>query len=113
MLPKKTRGEEVYLTVTLHYGNDQNLKGLDTAAGFLAPLMLKGTKHLSQQEMKDELDRLKATLTPGVGGGRGGPASGLGSIAFTVHTKRESLPRSSAFCGRSFASRCCRRMSSK
>ena len=92
LLPKKTRGEEVYLTVTLHYGNDQNLKGLDTAAGFLAPLMLKGTKHLSQQEMKDELDRLKATLTPGVGGGRGGPTSGLGSIAFTVHTKRESLP---------------------
>jgi zinc protease len=92
LLPKKTRGEEVYLTVTLHYGNDQNLKGLDTAAGFLAPLMLKGTKHLSQQEMKDELDRLKATLSPGVGGGRGGPASGLGSIAFTVHTKRESLP---------------------
>jgi zinc protease len=92
LLPKKTRGEEVYLTVTLHYGNDQNLKGLETAAGFLAPLMLKGTKHLSQQEMKDELDRLKATLSPGVGGGRGGPASGIGSIAFTVHTKRESLP---------------------
>jgi zinc protease len=92
LLPKKTRGEEVYLTVTLHYGNDQNLKGLDTAAGFLAPLMLKGTKHLSQQEMKDELDRLKATLSPGMGGGRGGPASGLGSISFTVHTKRESLP---------------------
>ncbi len=92
LLPKKTRGEEVYLTVTLHYGNDQNLKGLDTAAGFLAPMMLKGTKHLSQQEMKDELDRLKATLSPGMGGGRGGPASGLGSISFTVHTKRESLP---------------------
>ena len=92
LLPKKTRGEEVYLTVTLHYGNDQNLKGLDTAAGFLAPMMLKGTKHLSQQEMKDELDRLKATLSPGIGGGRGGPASGLGSISFTVHTKRESLP---------------------
>ena len=95
LLPKKTRGEEVYLTVTLHYGNDQNLKGLETAAGFLAPLMLKGTKHLSQQEMKDELDRLKATLSPGMGGGRrggGGPAGGLGSMSFSIHTKRESLP---------------------
>ncbi len=96
LLPKKTRGEEVYLTVTLHYGNDQNLKGLETAAGFLAPLMLKGTKHLSQQEMKDELDRLKATLSPGMGGGRrgggGGGGGGLGSIAFSIHTKRESLP---------------------
>lgn len=95
LLPKKTRGEEVYLTIQLHYGNDQNLKGLETAAQFLAPLMLRGTKHLSQQEMKDELDRLKATLSPGMGGGRrggGGQVGGLGSIAFSIHTKRESLP---------------------
>lgn len=94
LLPKKTRGEEVYLTIQLHYGNDQNLKGLETAAQFLAPLMLRGTKHLSQQEVKDELDRLKATLSPGMGDGRrgGGPAGGLGSLAFSIHTKRESLP---------------------
>jgi zinc protease len=94
-LPKKTRGEEVYLTLQLHYGNDQNLKGLETAAQFLAPLMLRGTKHLSQQEMKDELDRLKATLSTGMGGGRrggGGQSGGLGSLAFSIHTKRESLP---------------------
>ncbi|MBC7857049.1 MAG: insulinase family protein, partial [Pirellulaceae bacterium] len=93
LLPKKTRGEEVYLTVALHFGNDQNLKGLETAAGFLAPLMLKGTKQLSQQEMKDELDRLKATLSSGMGGGgRRGGGGGLGSVAFSIHTKRESLP---------------------
>lgn len=97
LLPKKTRGEEVFFTLTLHYGNDQNLKGMETAAAFLAPLMLRGTKHLSQQEMKDELDRLKATLSPGMGGGGrrgggGGPASGLGSMSFSIHTKKESLP---------------------
>lgn len=93
LLPKKTRGEEVYFTLTLHYGNDQNLKGMETAAAFLASLMLRGTEHLSQQEMKDELDRLKATLSPGLGGGRrSGPASGVGSLSFTIHTRRESLP---------------------
>jgi zinc protease len=96
LLPKKTRGEEVFFTLTLHYGNDQNLKGMETATGFLAPLMLRGTKHLSQQEMKDELDKLKATLSPGMGGGgrggRGGPAGGMGSISFSIHTKKESLP---------------------
>ena len=94
VVAKKTRGEEVYLTLTLHYGNDQNLKGLETAAQFLAPLMLRGTKHLSQQELKDELDRLRATLSAGTGGGRGrrGGPGGLGSLSFSIHTKRESLP---------------------
>ena len=91
LLPKKTRGGEVYLTLTLHYGNDQNLKGMETAAGFLAPLMMKGTKHLSEQQMKDELDRLKATLRPGFGGRRGG-GGGLGALSFSIHTRRESLP---------------------
>ena len=34
-LPKKTRGESVQLRLTLHYGNAENLKGLDDASGFL------------------------------------------------------------------------------
>lgn len=91
LLPKKTRGGEVYLSLTLHYGNDHNLKGMQTATGFLAPLMMKGTKHLSEQQMKDELDRLKATLRPGFGGRRGGGGGGLGSLSFSIHTRRESL----------------------
>ena len=34
-LPKKTRGESVQLRLTLHYGNAENLKGLNEAASFL------------------------------------------------------------------------------
>src|SRR6185295_1406547 len=44
LLPKKSRGEEVHLTLTLRYGNEENLKGLEPAAGFLGELMLRGTK---------------------------------------------------------------------
>jgi zinc protease len=84
LVPKKTRGSEVYLDLTLRYGNDQNLKGMSTAAQLLGPLMLRGTKSLSDQQFKDELDRLKTTLTPA--------GSMRGQLRFTLHTDRENLP---------------------
>ena len=39
LLPKKTRGETVNLRLSLRYGNLDNLKGFETAADFLPPLM--------------------------------------------------------------------------
>lgn len=97
-LSKKSRGEEVHLTLTLHYGNEENLKGFDSAAGFLPELMLRGTKRLSYQQFRDELDRLGASLGSGAGGGgrrgrRGsGGGGGLGSATFSIQAKRETLP---------------------
>lgn len=98
LLPKKNRGDEVNVGITLRYGNEQNLAGLQEAAGFLMPLMMRGTKNLSRQQLIDELDRLQANLGGGGGGGRrgrgggGGAAGGLGSLGFSIQTKRESLP---------------------
>ncbi len=102
LLPKKNRGGEVQLSLTLHYGDEKNLKEVEGAAGFLSELMLRGTKKLSYQEMRDELDRLEATLGGGGGGGgrrgggrggRGGGGGGaLGSVSFSIQAKRETLP---------------------
>jgi len=100
LLPKKSRGEEVHLTLTLHYGNEKELKDLEAATGFLSPLMLRGTKKLSYQAFQDELDRLGASLGGGGGGGRrggrrgggGGGGGGLGSVAFSIQAKRATLP---------------------
>lgn len=100
LLPKRSRGEEVHLTVTLRYGNEDNLKGFEAASGFLAELMLRGTKNLSYQQLRDELDRLGASLGAGAGGGgrgrrgRGGgaPAGALGVVSFSIQAKRETLP---------------------
>jgi len=100
LLPKKTRGQEVHLALTLRYGNDENLKGFEAAAGLLPQLMLRGTKKFSFQDLRDELDRLNATLgTGGGGGGRGGrgrgaPSAGLsaGAATFSIQTKRDNLP---------------------
>jgi predicted Zn-dependent peptidase len=42
-LPKKTRGEMVNARLTLHFGNQQSLKGYNSAGAMLADLMLRGT----------------------------------------------------------------------
>jgi zinc protease len=97
LLQKKTRGQEVQLALTLHYGNEENLKGYEAAAGLLPSLMLRGTKQLSYQQLRDELDRLRATLgTSAGGGGRGYNATSAawatGTISFSIQTQRDALP---------------------
>ncbi|WP_206107859.1 M16 family metallopeptidase [Paludisphaera rhizosphaerae] len=84
LLPKKTRGEAVRLTLRLHYGDAESLKGLVEASEFLGSLMSRGgTKNLTKLQLQDELDKNFATI----GGG-----GGLGSIQFGVTTRRANLP---------------------
>jgi zinc protease len=100
LLPKKSRGEEARLTLTLRYGSEDTLKGLEPAAGFLSDLMLRGTKKLSYQQFRDELDRLGATLGAGFGGGGrrgggrrgGGGGGGVGSLSFSVQARHDTMP---------------------
>ncbi len=83
LLPKKTRGESVNFRLDLRYGNLDSLKGYVAAADVLPTLMLRGTKNLSRQQIQDELDKNRATLT----------ASGdTGVITFSAQTKRPNLP---------------------
>ena len=103
LMPKKTRGQEAHLLLTLRYGNEDNLKGFESAAGFLPELMLRGTKKLSYQQLRDELDKLSANLSAGAGGGGrrgggrrgggGGAAAGAGSVTFSIQARRDSLPQ--------------------
>ena len=94
LLPKKTRNESIHLRMTLHYGDAKNLKGLSEAAGFLPELMTRGTKDLTRQQIQDLLDKNFVRLGTGMNmrGMRGmGGGLGLGSVTFTIETKRDNL----------------------
>jgi zinc protease len=93
-LPKKTRAQSVFVRVTLHYGNAENLKGFADAADLLPELMARGTKNLTRQQLKDALDKNFARL--GTGNERrmmralfGGASSG--TVSFTLQTRRANL----------------------
>ncbi len=82
LLPKKTRGELVNLSIELNYGDEENLKGKVQAAQMLGSLMSRGTTELGFQEFKDRLDELSTTLRFG---------GGVGSLTATMQCKRDSL----------------------
>lgn len=83
LLPRKTRGEMVTLSLALHYGNAQTLNGRAAATNMLADLMARGTRKHDRQAIVDELDRLKARLLPESEGG---------TVSFTLECKRGALP---------------------
>lgn len=98
VLVKKNKGEQVTAIVTIRYGNEENLKGMQQAAGMLSNLMMRGTKKLSYQELRDEMDKLGVTIGGGFGGGgrggRGGGGGGggaLGVLSLTINAKKNTL----------------------
>jgi len=98
LLPKKTRGDAVHVHLTLRYGTAESLKGKVEAASFLSSLMLRGTKNLNHQQIQDALDKNFARLGGGMGGmggrrmGRGGGGASVGTVSYSVQTKRANLP---------------------
>jgi zinc protease len=108
LLPKKNRGETVSLVLTLHYGNEESLKGQTTAAGMLPTLMMAGTKKHDRQALREALDELGVRISPGLGGfgGRGGRRGGggggggaAGQLTFSVQAKRSTLPEALKLLG--------------
>ncbi|MBS0263136.1 MAG: insulinase family protein [Planctomycetes bacterium] len=101
LLPKRNRGETVSLQLTLHYGNEESLKGHTTAAGMLPGLMLVGTKQHDRQALREILDSQGIRISSGGGGGgrggrRGGGGGGAGTpgqLTFSIEAKRSTLPQ--------------------
>ena len=97
MIPKKNRGETVAFSMTLHYGNEESLKGMNTAAGLLPMLMMSGTKQMDRQALQEKMAALSVQISTGGGGGRGrrggggGGGGSAGQLSLSVTGKRESL----------------------
>ncbi|HEV8060380.1 MAG TPA: pitrilysin family protein [Gemmataceae bacterium] len=102
LLEKKNRGETAILVVTLHYGNEESLNGKTAVGGAMPALMMAGTKKHDRQALREELDALGVSITPGMGGfggrggrrggGGGGPGGTPGQLTFSVQAKRSTLP---------------------
>jgi len=84
LLPRKTRGEVVQLSLTLHYGNEESLQGHTSATQFLPRMLTRGTRKHSRQEIEDMLDGLKVRISP---------SGVLGDVSFAVECKKAVVPR--------------------
>ncbi len=83
LLPKKTRGEIANAQITLNLGDEQSLMNRKTAAELAASMLLRGARSKTREQIKDELDRLKARVNIG-----GGPTR----VAVSIEAKRAEFP---------------------
>ena len=60
---KMTRGGQVLATLQLHFGDENTLKGQEFAGQFAGQMLMRGTAKHTRQQIKDEFDRLKASVS--------------------------------------------------
>lgn len=86
LLSKKTRGESVEARITLRFGDEKSLQNKSKAAEYAASMLNKGTSKHTRQQIKDELDRLKANVFIG-----GGPSQAFINVTTTRPNLVEAL----------------------
>jgi zinc protease len=78
LLPKSTRGETVHLALNTHMGTETSLSGKAYAGELTARMLLRGTESRTRQEIEDELNELRSSLSAW------GGAQGVTAIAETT-----------------------------
>jgi zinc protease len=82
-LTKKTRGATVTANLTLRFGDEKSLMGKGMISNLTTQMLNKGTSKKTQQQLKDELDGLKATVQI---------FGSSDKVSVNVETVRENLP---------------------
>ncbi|MBS1785326.1 MAG: insulinase family protein [Acidobacteria bacterium] len=83
LLSKKTKGESVAATLVLHMGTDESLRNLGAVPSLTAEMLLRGAEGLDRQQIKDQLDQLKANVSI---------TGGAESVRVGISTIRANFP---------------------
>jgi zinc protease len=83
LLSKKTRGAAVVGSITLRYGDETSLKGRAREASLAASMLMRGTTKHTRQQIRDELDKLKARVNV---------FGGATQVGASLETVRGNLP---------------------
>lgn len=83
LLPKATRGDVVNAQIILRLGDENSLKGQDTAGEFMGAMLDKGTARMTRQQIEDRMTTLKAEVQIG---------SSAENLMVNLMTTRDNLP---------------------
>jgi zinc protease len=79
LLPKKTRGGTVLARLNLRWGDEQSKAGRSAACSLASSMLMRGTKKHTREQLRDEFDRLKASVS-------------VGGEGASIETLRANLP---------------------
>jgi zinc protease len=82
-LPKKTRGALVSGVLQLNYGDQASLNGTSAVADAVRQLLTSGTRARTRQQIRDELNRLRAQLS--ISGSAGRTSVSFQTVAASVN----------------------------
>ncbi len=68
LLPKKSRGRWVTADLMLHWGNERDRTGRATACSLANAMIMRGTSRHTRAQLRDELDKLNASVSAGIYG---------------------------------------------
>jgi zinc protease len=80
LLPKKTRGGTVVARLNLRWGDEQSKAGRSAACSLTSSMLMRGTKRHTREQLRDEFDRLKASVS-------------VGGEGASIETLRANLPQ--------------------
>ncbi len=90
LLPKENKGDAVSASIVFRYGNLTALKGAGLAPFYTSQMLNKGSLSKNQQQIKEELTRLKASVNF---------SANYDNIGVDIQTDREHLPAVIALVG--------------
>lgn len=79
LLPKKTRGGTVLARLNLRWGDEQSKMGRSAACSLASSMLMRGTTKHTREQLRDEFDRLKASVS-------------VGGEGASIETLRANLP---------------------
>ncbi len=79
LLPKKTRGGTVVAQLSLRWGDEASKTGRSAACSMASAMLSRGTQKRTREQLRDELDRLRASVS-------------VGGDGATIQTLRQNLP---------------------
>ncbi|MGR3812413.1 M16 family metallopeptidase [Jiulongibacter sp. NS-SX5] len=82
LVSKGTRGNVVSGSMTLRIGNQESLTGIGMTDNLTASMLMRGSKNLSRQEIKDKLDAMKSSVSINGGGN---------TVSVGINTTKEHL----------------------
>ena len=63
LLRKQTRGGTVVARIVMRFGDEKSLFGKSMAANLAGPMLMRGTRNKTRQQIEDEMDKLKAQIS--------------------------------------------------
>jgi zinc protease len=68
LLPKKTRGGNVHLSLSLYWGDESSKEKRATACSLASAMLMRGSSRHTRAELRDAFEKLRANASIGAGG---------------------------------------------